>query len=119
MVMKKLDIRSYIRSVPDFPKKGIVFRDITTILKDADAFRATIDEFYEQYRDRQIDAVVGIEARGFIFGAALAYKLGCAFVPVRKPSSSPQRRSGRTINSSMARIALRYMWIASTQAILS
>lgn len=78
-----------IRNVPDFPKKGIVFRDITTLLKDANAFSNTIDAFHAKYQGERIDKVVGIESRGFIFGAPLAYKLGAGFVPVRKPNKLP------------------------------
>jgi adenine phosphoribosyltransferase len=91
MVMKHLDIKQYIRSVPDFPKKGIVFKDITTLTQNPAAFKATVDEFYKQYKDKDIDAVVAVESRGFIFGAALAYKLGCGFVPVRKPHKLPAK----------------------------
>jgi adenine phosphoribosyltransferase len=91
MVMKQLDIKQYIRSVPDFPKKGIIFKDITTLTKNPTAFKATIDQFYKQFKDKEIDAVVAIEARGFIFGAALAYKLRCGFVPVRKPHKLPAK----------------------------
>lgn len=82
-------IAAAIRSIPDFPKKGILFRDITTLLKDRTAFAQAIDVFYEQYRGRTIDKVVSIESRGFIFGAPLAYKLGAGFVPVRKPGKLP------------------------------
>ena len=83
------ELRQTIRNVPDFPKKGIVFRDITTLLKDAKAFRNTIDAFYEKYHSERIDKVVGIESRGFIFGAPLAYKFSAGFVPVRKPKKLP------------------------------
>lgn len=82
-------IKSKIRTVPDWPKKGIMFRDITTLLKDAQGFKETIDLLYERYKDKKIDKVVGIESRGFIFGAPLAYLLGCGFVPVRKPGKLP------------------------------
>ncbi len=78
-----------IRNVPDFPKKGIVFRDITTLLKDPKAFSRSIDTFYARYQSERIEKVVGIESRGFIFGAPLAYKLGAGFVPVRKPKKLP------------------------------
>jgi len=86
------DLTSVIRSVPDFPKKGIVFRDITTLLKDKDAFRRYIDICYERYKDQRIDKVVGIESRGFIGGAALAYRLGAGFVPIRKPGKLPAEK---------------------------
>ena len=82
-------LKAMIRTVPDFPKKGIMFRDITTILQNNEGFRYVIDRFYERYKGKNIDIVVGIESRGFIFGAALAYKLGCSFVPVRKEGKLP------------------------------
>jgi adenine phosphoribosyltransferase len=78
-----------IRSIPDFPKKGIVFRDITTLLKNADALRTAVDLFAEKYKNSKIDKVIGIESRGFIFGAALAVRLGAGFVPVRKKGKLP------------------------------
>jgi adenine phosphoribosyltransferase len=78
-----------IRSIPDFPKKGIVFRDITTLLKDKLAFNEAVDILYEHYRSKEIDKVVSIESRGFIIGAALAYTLGAGFVPIRKPKKLP------------------------------
>lgn len=78
-----------IRSVPDFPKKGIVFRDITTLLKDPAAFARSIDLFTDRYRSMNIAKVVSVESRGFIFGAPLAYRLGAGFVPVRKPGKLP------------------------------
>ena len=83
---------SSIRSVADFPKKGIVFRDITTLLKDKDAYRQYVDMMYERYKDRRIDKVVGVESRGFIGGGALAYRLGAGFVPVRKPGKLPAEK---------------------------
>ena len=82
-------IKSMIRDVPDFPKEGILFRDITTLIKDKDALKSTIDVFYEIYKDKKIDYVAGIESRGFIFGMPLAYKLNCGFVPIRKPNKLP------------------------------
>ena len=78
-----------IRTVPDFPKKGIVFRDITTLLKDAAAFARAVETLYQRYKGTTIDKVVGIESRGFIVGGPLAYKLGAGFVPVRKPGKLP------------------------------
>ncbi len=84
-----LDLQSSIRTVPDFPKKGIMFRDITTLLKDPVMFRTAIDMLVDQYRDQKIDAVAGIESRGFILGAPLAYKLGVGFLPIRKPGKLP------------------------------
>lgn len=84
-------IKSKIRTIPDFPKKGIMFRDITTLLKDADGLREVIDSFVERYRDVPVDIVVGLEARGFILGGAVAYRLGKGFVPVRKKGKLPYR----------------------------
>lgn len=83
------ELKRYIRNIPDFPKKGIVFRDITTLLKDAGAFRTAIDALYQRYHDRHIDLVVGTEARGFLMAAPLAYRLGAGVVPVRKPGKLP------------------------------
>ena len=82
-------LRNHIRNVPDFPKKGIVFRDITTLLKDKAAFRSAIDVFHDRYRASRIDKIVSVESRGFIFGSALADRLGAGFVPVRKPKKLP------------------------------
>jgi len=82
-------IKSKIRTVPNWPKDGIMFRDITTLLKDPQGFKETIDLLYNRYKDKKIDKVIGIESRGFIFGAPLAYLLGCGFVPVRKPGKLP------------------------------
>lgn len=82
-------IKSKIRTVPHWPKEGIMFRDITTLLKDAEGFKETIDLLYNRYKDKKIDKVIGIESRGFIFGAPLAYLLGCGFVPIRKPGKLP------------------------------
>ncbi len=85
----QIDLRAAVRNIPDFPKKGIVFRDITTLLKDKDAFAATIELIGERYKGAAISKVVSVEARGFIFGSALAYALGAGFVPVRKPGKLP------------------------------
>ncbi len=83
------DLKKLIREVPDFPKPGINFYDITTMLKDKLGLRLVIDALKEHYRKAEIDTVIGIEARGFIFGPALAYALGTGFVPVRKPKKLP------------------------------
>jgi len=85
------DLKKMIREVPDFPKKGILFYDITTVLKDKAGFRRIIDALTEQIRPLKPDAVLGIEARGFIFAPALAYRLGAGFVPVRKPKKLPAK----------------------------
>ena len=82
-------LKQLIREVPDFPKKGILFYDITTLLKDREGLRATIDAFRERYAGLGVDVVLGIEARGFIFAPVLAYALGAGFVPVRKPKKLP------------------------------
>lgn len=89
-----MNIQSLIRTIPDYPKAGIQFRDITTLIKDAQGFRATIDMLVERYRGRDISKVVGTEARGFIFGAPLAYALGVGFVPVRKKGKLPGKTTG-------------------------
>jgi adenine phosphoribosyltransferase len=83
------DLKKLIREVPDFPKPGILFYDITTLLKDKAGFRAVIDALKAHYAGVPIDTVLGIEARGFIFGPALAYALGTGFLPVRKPKKLP------------------------------
>ena len=83
------DLKKMIREVPDFPKKGILFYDITTLLKDKTGFHNIIDALTEQIRPHRPDVVLGIEARGFIFAPALAYHLGAGFVPVRKPNKLP------------------------------
>ncbi len=82
-------VQSKIRAIEDFPKKGIIFRDITTAVKDPQAMRYMIDYLYDRYKDERIDYVAGIESRGFIFGAALAYKLGAGFIVIRKPGKLP------------------------------
>ena len=87
--MNNNDLKSMIRTVPDFPKKGIMFRDITTLLKDPIGLKNCIDNFYKRYKDREIDVVIGIDSRGFILGGALAYLLGKGFVPVRKEGKLP------------------------------
>jgi adenine phosphoribosyltransferase len=84
-----MNLKEKIRNIPDFPKKGILFHDVTTLLKDAEGFRQVIDELYEKYEHEKIDLVVGIESRGFIIGGALAYKLGAGFVPIRKKGKLP------------------------------
>lgn len=83
------DLKKLIREVPDFPKPGILFYDITTLLKEPAGLRAVIDGLKDHYRETQVDVVLGIEARGFIFAPALAYAMGAGFVPVRKPKKLP------------------------------
>lgn len=84
-----MDLKDLIRDVPDFPKAGIVFKDITTLTGDADGLRAAVEAIVERYRQAGIDVVVGIESRGFIFGAGVALGLGVGFVPARKPGKLP------------------------------
>ncbi len=86
-----MDLKSLIRDIPDFPKPGILFRDITTLLRHAEGLRYTIDLFAQKILDAQLkaDYVVGIESRGFMFGTPLAYKIGAGFIPVRKPGKLP------------------------------
>ena len=82
-------IKKAIRDVPDFPKKGILFRDITTAIKDPVVMKKMIDCIVEEFKDDKIDYVAGIESRGFIFGMPVAYALNCGFVPIRKPNKLP------------------------------
>jgi adenine phosphoribosyltransferase len=82
-------LRAGVRDVPDFPKKGIVFKDITPILSDGSLFKTSIDVFIERCRGKKIDKIVGIDARGFLFGSAVAYELGVGFVPIRKRGKLP------------------------------
>lgn len=84
-----MDLANTIRSVPDFPIEGILFYDITTLLKNPAALKESIDQLTQYYQDKRIDMVVGIESRGFIFGMPLAYQLGIGFVPIRKPGKLP------------------------------
>ena len=84
-----IDVKNKIRDVVDFPKKGIIFRDITTALKDADTLPVMVDYLCEQFKDTKIDYVAGIESRGFIFGMPMAYKMKAGFVPIRKPNKLP------------------------------
>ncbi len=86
-----MELAGLIRDVPDFPIEGILFKDITTLIRDGDAFREVIDWMVDQYAGSNIDTVVAIEARGYIFGAPLAYQLGAGFVPIRKPGKLPAK----------------------------
>ncbi|MDP2209389.1 MAG: adenine phosphoribosyltransferase [Bacteroidota bacterium] len=83
------ELKNYVRNIHDFPKEGIVFRDITTLLKNPAAYHSAVNQIMEKFKDNKIDKVVGIESRGFILGAALAYNLGVGFVPIRKPKKLP------------------------------
>ena len=89
-----MDIKPLIRTIPDFPKPGVMFRDITTLLKHTEGFRSTIDQLVGKYRGVKIDKVAGIESRGFIIGAALAYHLKAGFVPIRKKGKLPGENFG-------------------------
>lgn len=89
-----MDFTQFIRTIPDYPKPGIQFRDITTLLKDPAGFKACIDSLIERYRGQPIDKIVGIESRGFMFAAPLAYALGIGFIPVRKPGKLPGKTTG-------------------------
>jgi adenine phosphoribosyltransferase len=88
------ELRHLVRTIPDYPKPGIQFRDITTLLADADGFGRTVEVFVERYRDRRIAKVAGIEARGFILGGAIAHRLGAGFVPIRKKGKLPAATIG-------------------------
>jgi adenine phosphoribosyltransferase len=95
------ELRAAVRDVPDFPKRGVVFKDITPVLSDPVLFRASIDLFLERCRGLKIDKIVGIDARGFLFGSAVAYELGVGFVPIRKRGKLPYR-------TEMAKYSLEY-----------
>lgn len=86
-----MDLKSYIRNIPDFPKEGILFRDITTLLRDKDAYHELIDRMAQSLSDKQVDLVIGPEARGFVLGSAIAYVLGAGFVVARKPGKLPAK----------------------------
>ena len=88
------DLKSLVRTIPDYPKPGIMFRDITTLLGDAQGFKSVIAQMAEPYRTQPIDAVAGIEARGFILGGAVADRLGCGFIPIRKKGKLPHKTIG-------------------------
>lgn len=85
------NLKKYIRSISDFPKKGIIFRDITTLLNDKRAFQIAVEILYDRYKSMKIDKVVSVESRGFIFGSVLAHRIGAGFIPVRKPNKLPSK----------------------------
>jgi adenine phosphoribosyltransferase len=91
-----MDLKSFIRDIPDFPKKGIIFKDITPLLQNPQAFQAVIDQLAARYQNKNLKAVVAMESRGFIFGAPFALRLGVAFVPVRKPGKLPHKTHSET-----------------------
>lgn len=84
-----MDLRAFVRDIPDWPKEGVIFKDITPLLGNSQSFKYAIDMIADHFKDREIDAVLGAEARGFILASALAYKLGCGFIPARKPGKLP------------------------------
>lgn len=87
----KISLEKYIRNIPDFPKKGVLFRDITTLLNNKKGFKECIDTLAQAFKDKEIDYIVAAEARGFIFAGALSYALNCGFVPIRKPGKLPYK----------------------------
>ena len=98
----EIDLRAAIRTIPDYPKPGIMFRDITTLLGDARAFRRAVDELVQPWAGRKIDKVAGIEARGFILGGAVAHQVSAGFVPIRKKGKLPHKRVRSPIRSNTA-----------------
>ncbi|MBU0650640.1 adenine phosphoribosyltransferase [bacterium] len=86
-----MNFKKYIRDIPDFPEPGIIFKDITPLLQNAEAFVSLNNLLYDRYKEKKIDVIAGIDARGFIFGSVLAYKLGVGFVPVRKKGKLPYK----------------------------
>lgn len=94
--MAKIDLKKYIRDIPDFPKPGILFKDIAPLLKDPKALKYSIDVIADKFKNKKIDAVVAVEARGFIFGGALAHKLKTGFIPVRKRGKLPWKTKSIT-----------------------
>ena len=101
-----MDLKQHIRSVPDFPKAGILFYDITTLLRDPQGYRMTVDMLATPYEGQGIDAVVGIESRGFILGAAVAQRLGAGFIPIRKPGKLPAKALKETYDLEYGKDAL-------------
>jgi len=93
-----LDLKQKIRNVPDFPKKGIVFRDITPLVRDSEALKYSVETMAGHYNGKEVDAILGAEARGFIFGSAAAYKMGIGFIPVRKPGKLPFKTCSASYN---------------------
>lgn len=94
--IKKSDLKKFIRDIPDFPKPGIVFKDISTLLRDKDALKKGVDMLAKQYKKENIKYIVAVESRGFIFGSILAYKLGAGFIPIRKKGKLPYKTKAIT-----------------------
>ena len=93
-----MDLITYIRDIPDFPKKGILYKDISPLIQNKKAFSYSTEQLYTRHKKSKIDLVIGIEARGFIFGSSLANKLGCGFVPIRKPNKLPYKTYKQSYN---------------------
>lgn len=100
-----MDIKTAIRTIPDYPKPGIMFRDITTLLGKTHAFRTVVDQLVQPYAGIRIDKVVAIEARGFILGGAVAHQLSCGFAPVRKKGNCPGARCNKNMSSNKAQMS--------------
>ena len=115
-----MPVKSLIRTIPHYPKRGVMFRDITTLLRDAEGFNSTISQFVDRYRDDGIDTVAGIEARGFIIGAAIASHLGTGFVPIRKTNKLPGEKIGQeyALEYGVDRLELHTDAITSGQRVL-
>ena len=103
------DLKAVIRQIPDWPKQGILFYDVTTLLKDGRCFRQVVDAMVAPFQDKPVDLVVGIEARGFIFAPPVAYALNAGFVPVRKPGKLPPPRTARFTNWNMGPTAWKFI----------
>jgi adenine phosphoribosyltransferase len=101
-----MDLKQHIRSVPDFPRAGILFYDITTLLRDPQGFRMTVDMLATPYAEQRIDVVIGIESRGFILGGAVAQQLGAGFIPIRKPGKLPAKAIKETYDLEYGKDAL-------------
>ena len=91
-----MDLKKFIRDIPDFPKPGIIFKDITPLLKNSEAFLNAIEQLSAHFRDSRIISIAGVESRGFIIGAAMAFKLNCGFIPLRKPGKLPYKTKSVT-----------------------
>lgn len=104
MVESYFDIKSYIRTIPDWPEPGVMFRDITSLLEDKLVFRKLVDVFVHRYLNSDLDAIVAIDARGFIIGGPLAYELNTGFVPVRKKANCPVQPSLKNMISNTAQV---------------
>ena len=101
-----IDLKKHVRDIPGFPKEGVIFKDITTLLRDAKALAATVDRIADEYKDKRVDVVLSVEARGFIFGAAVAYKMGLGMVPVRKKGKLPAKTHSVTYDLEYGRDTL-------------